>query len=152
MNDIDETRALTESALEQQKIFDEALDVFIERNGNYRDTWKQYGALSQLVRGAQKVDRLMAVWWHAENPDALKPAAIDDAIDAINHLVFFIRCARDANFYGEAPERPDPDDRIDIVNSGGEVVHTIRPRRPAMIQTVNNDGLVVLRSVEDYPL
>lgn len=111
----------TESTRAHQDVLNECLQVFIDRNRKYNDTWKTYGAKAQLVRAAQKVDRMMEVWWHENEGDysALEADVLDDAIDAINHLVFFIRCAREANFTGAAPER------VELRNGSGEVVRVI---------------------------
>jgi hypothetical protein len=99
-----------DSIEEQADVFGRCTEIFRERNDRYHDTWKQYGALANLARSAQKVDRLMAVWWHETDTTLapLDPAMLDDAYDAINHLAFFIRCARIGNLTGEAPKRPEP--------------------------------------------
>lgn len=98
---------LVSSTEEQANVLDDALRIFVERNTKYRDTWQQYGALANLVRSAQKLDRLMAVWWHESGEyEPLDAEALDDAYDAINHLAFFIRCAKEGNITGSEPQRP----------------------------------------------
>lgn len=84
----------------------EALQTFAERERNYNGVWRQYGALSNLLRSATKIDRLMEVWWH--NPDgagALHKDGLDDAVDLINYAVFFMRTARDGNLFGSPRDR-----------------------------------------------
>jgi hypothetical protein len=111
-------REYLESLSDQHQVLEEALRIFMDRNKVYNDTWKTYGALSNLVRAAQKVDRMMEVWWHEMNGGAaLGKDTLDDALDAINHLVFFIRCAREGNFTGAPPERPE------LVEEHGVVYH-----------------------------
>lgn len=100
---------------EQIGVLMQTMLVYVDRNEKYKNTWEQYGALSQLVRAAQKIDRLMSVWWFEpglgdleEDADRmpLSSADLDDAIDCINHLIFFIRCAQNGNLFGDRPERP----------------------------------------------
>ena len=103
---------------EHMKVLAKVMAVYVERNAKYRNTWEQYGALAQLVRAAQKVDRLMAMWWFEEYPGSdpearpnrvpLTEEDLDDAEDAINHLIFFMRCARAGNLFGSKPDRPHP--------------------------------------------
>ena len=84
----------------------EALNIYRQRGLSYGEVWRQYGATANLVQAARKIDRLMEMWWH--NPDgavALQKDALDDAFDALNYLVFFIRLARDGNITGSAPDR-----------------------------------------------
>jgi len=91
---------------EQLAVILEALEVYRQRSVSYGEVWRQYGATGNLLQAARKVDRLMEMWWH--NPDgaaALQKDALDDAIDAINYLVFFIRLAREGNLTGSAPDR-----------------------------------------------
>lgn len=91
----------------QLAVLMEAHAVYRQRSASYGAVWQHYGAQSNLLSAARKVDRLMEMWWH--NPDgakALQKDATDDAIDAINYLSFFVRNARDGNISGQAPERP----------------------------------------------
>jgi hypothetical protein len=97
----------TPENLEQLQVFINAMQIYNNRTVKYGDAWKQYGALSQLVRSANKVDRLMAVWWFGQSGVALGKEALDDAYDALNHLVFFIRASTEGNLVGKMPERPD---------------------------------------------
>ncbi len=89
----------------------DALKVYAERSQAYGQAWTQYGAMSNLLSMARKVDRLMAVWWSEEDEGIpkLHKDNLDDAIDEINYTIFFIRCARSANLFGSAPSRPPAD-------------------------------------------
>lgn len=125
------------------------LGTYVDRNGKYKGAWKQYGALSQLVRAANKIDRLMAVWWFEPDPEAMDqaqrvpmdPADLDDAIDCINHLLFFLRNAQSGNLFGNPPSRPDlegDDEECLVVKRGdGEVVRQLHPSRLPLIPVEN---------------
>lgn len=108
---------------EQLAVILEALTIYRQRSRSYGEVWRQYGATANLLQAARKIDRLMQIWYH--NPDgaeALQKDALDDAFDALNYLVFFIRAARDGNLTGEAPFRIAP------LSCGCPMVPTIMPR------------------------
>lgn len=106
----------------QSEVFDKAQAIYEERNLKYKNTWRQYGALAQLVRAAQKIDRVMAVWWHEKGERSpLTLADLDDAYDAINHLAFFIRLATEGDITGDPPERPTLCDHEFVLHYGGVV-------------------------------
>lgn len=102
-----------EENIDQLAVFLTALKLFDDRNRTYRNIWETYGALSNLLRAATKVDREMEIWWHQglENP-LLHKEALDDAFDAINYLVFFIRCVRSGNITGSKRARPVVADEV----------------------------------------
>ena len=105
-----------EETVEQVTVFLTALKLFDERNRTYRNIWETYGALSNLLRSATKVDRAMEIWWHdgAENGNPLlHKDNLDDAFDALNYLVFFIRCVRAGNITGSKRARPMDADELD---------------------------------------
>lgn len=103
---------ITDDNAEHLGVLLEAMDLYVERSEAYGQVWKQYGALNNLVRLATKVDRLMKVWWHnvtsskAGHPSAIHKSNLDDALDAINYDIFFVRAARLGNFTGAPPDRP----------------------------------------------
>lgn len=84
------------------------MDTYVERTESYGQVWKQYGAMSNLLNAARKVDRLMESWWF--QPDGAAPAMhkdnLDDALDGIGYLTFFMRNAEIMNLTGQPPERP----------------------------------------------
>jgi hypothetical protein len=96
----------TKESVAQLEVFAEALRIFASRNAAYGDVWKQYGALSNLLSVARKVDRLMHSWWEGKGAPAMHKDSLDDAIDNINYTAFFIRNAREGNITGSAPVRP----------------------------------------------
>jgi len=108
-----ERAAEDDDNIEHMDLLGNVMVKYFVRNQKYKGTWQQYGALSQLVRAAQKVDRLMAVWWYDIDEDRVPLAEedLDDAEDAINHLLFFMRCARAGNLTGVLPNRPDIDSK-----------------------------------------
>jgi len=98
-----------EEVQEQLMVFLTALRLFDERNRVYRNVWETYGALSNLLRSATKVDRAMEIWWHDQGDNGnplLHKDNLDDAFDALNYLVFFIRCVRAGNITGSTRARP----------------------------------------------
>lgn len=104
--------------IEQLAVFLTALKLFDERNRTYRNIWETYGALSNLLRAATKVDREMEIWWHSSSLDCLgHKEALDDAFDALNYIVFFIRCVRNGNITGSKRARPvDPNGAASVLN------------------------------------
>lgn len=99
----------------QFMVFLGALKVYNDRTTAYGQVWKQYGALSNLLSVARKVDRMMALWWHKaeevlDEHGKVKPLLhkdnLDDAVDLLNYCVFFIRNASASNLYGNEPRRP----------------------------------------------
>lgn len=96
---------VTDDNREQLRVCLEAVRTYSERTQTYGQVWRQYGALSNLLSSARKVDRLMEGWWHDGAPPLHKDG-LDDAIDLINYTVFFMRNAREANFVGDRPKRP----------------------------------------------
>lgn len=116
----------------------EILATYVDRNGKYKGAWKTYGALSQLVRAANKIDRLMNVWWFEPDADDMEqkqrvpagPEDLDDAIDCINHLLFFLRNAKEGNLFGNPPDRPaldgEDEDCIVVKTGDGAVVRELR--------------------------
>ena len=108
-----------EEVVEQIAVFLTALKLYEERNRTYRNIWETYGALNNLLRAATKVDRSMEIWWHSRDPNPLlHKDNLDDAIDAINYLVFFIRCVRSGNITGSKRARPvDPDGPAAVLGS-----------------------------------
>lgn len=94
----------------QASVFVEALKIYSSRSHAYGEVWKQYGAMSNLLNAARKIDRLMNSWWHEdkdiESVPILHKDALDDAFDALNYLAFFIRSAREGNLTGAKPTRP----------------------------------------------
>lgn len=98
----------TPENMEQLNVFLKAVQIYGSRTGSYGQVWRQYGALSNLVSVARKVDRLMHSWWHAVSGiPALHKDNLDDAFDLLNYAAFFIRNATSGNITGEQPERPE---------------------------------------------
>jgi hypothetical protein len=112
----------TTEVQDQLLVFLTALKIFDERDKVYGDTWTTYGGLNNLLRAATKVDRSMEVWWHDSSHNGnplMHKDNLDDAIDAINYLAFFIRCVRSGNITGSPRQRPYPIERDDF--AGGAV-------------------------------
>lgn len=90
-----------QAAVEHAQTLEEAAKVMLGRTASYGLVWRQYGALSNLLNAARKIERLMEAWWHGNGEaPALHKDNLDDAIDAINYLAFFIQCARAGNLTG----------------------------------------------------
>jgi hypothetical protein len=97
-------REHTSTDVKQLVELERCFEIYQERSAKYGEVWKQYGAINNLVRAATKVDRLMEQWWFDPPPHDYD---LDDAYDAINYLIFFIRNVKEINFTGERPVRPD---------------------------------------------
>lgn len=92
----------------QAAVFGKCLEIFESRTSAYGEVWKQYGALSNLLSAARKIDRLMEMWWRGDGSvPAIHKDALDDAIDAMNYLAFFVRNATEGNLTGSVPVRPE---------------------------------------------
>lgn len=86
------------------RVLQEAADVMLHRSARYGATWRQYGALANLLQGATAVNRLMATWWFNEGDrPAFHKDVLDDAYDAINYLAFFIALAQAGEVVGNPP-------------------------------------------------
>jgi hypothetical protein len=94
---------------EHEAVLKKCMALYEQRTEAYGQAWKNYGAVANLINAARKTDRTMETWYHGlmngELP-SLHKDALDDAYDAINYFVFFIRCITEANFTGSIPLRP----------------------------------------------
>lgn len=92
---------------EHLDVFLRCMDKYVERSASYQEVWRQYGAMSNLLNAARKVDRMMASWWFEDgSTPIMHKDNLDDAEDGINYLVFFMRNAAHGNIIGDHPERP----------------------------------------------
>lgn len=99
----------TEDNLEQLLVLAECLVIYSSRDGVYGAAWRQYGAVSNVLSMARKVDRVMNEWWSSLLRGEVSDRdgeELDDAVDLINYTVFFLRNVRDGNISGSMPERP----------------------------------------------
>ena len=121
-----------DETVEQVAVFLTALKLFDQRNKTYRNIWETYGALSNLLRSATKVDRAMEIWWHDSSGNGnplLHKDNLDDAFDALNYLVFFIRCVRSGNITGSKRARPMDPDATEPMQQAFYGTHTIQEGR-----------------------
>ena len=124
----------TYETTQQLLVMLKALQVYDQRDKVYGSVWKQYGSLSPLLSAARKVDRLMSIWWHKSEAifgkaakDVTHKDALDDAVDAINYLVFFLRL-KDSSLTGKEPLRPlieELAERADKDRARAESIHAI---------------------------
>lgn len=77
--------------LEQAKVFATALALFAERNDITPDAWKAAGYLGNLLNASGKMTRLMANLWYQTGANGRTEKPIDNALDGITYLAFFIR-------------------------------------------------------------
>lgn len=68
-----------------------ALDLYAERNVDYKDNWRRSGWRGVLVRVRERTDRLWDLWWDRSQRPVEDP---DDAIDLINFAAFLVRATR----------------------------------------------------------
>lgn len=84
----------------QLEIMLEALTIYDERSRMYGDQWKGSGAEDNLGNALRKVKRQRHQLGGNLEVSALRKGGDDDAIDAVNYLVFFIRNLRAGNVSG----------------------------------------------------
>lgn len=97
----------SEESAEQLEMFLRALKVHAGRTQHYSRAWAQYGAMSNLLNMARKVDRLMLRHWGLGMKTTFHKDELDDAVDLLNYTGFFMRCVEEGNFVGRMPDRPD---------------------------------------------
>jgi hypothetical protein len=86
---------ITDSTIEQLKIFIDCLRLHAERDKLYGAAWKKHGALANLLRMSTKLERLLNMFWIANGRNDLPVSAdLDDAFDLINYTAFFLRQAK----------------------------------------------------------
>lgn len=79
--------------LEQFKVLMEAFREYLDKNRKYRDLWKDGGATDSIRHLKHKADRAELA---TERLSRVDPTLfVEDAIDAVNYAVFFIRNVRD---------------------------------------------------------
>lgn len=75
-------------------VLQEALNIYIKRNRNYRGAWQRYGALDSAMhlrsKGLRAFQRVMS--WIKDGLPA--DPDLDDGIDFVNYAAFFVRNAR----------------------------------------------------------
>lgn len=77
---------VTDTNIEQLRVYGQAMRIFHERDPKYGSLWKQYPTSTHLVHMDSKLARTKA---NVDEDD------LDDAIDLLNYTVFFIRVSRD---------------------------------------------------------
>lgn len=104
-----------QAAVKHAQTLDEAAAIMLARTLSYGTVWQRFGAVSNLLNAARKVERLMVVWYDGQESvelvgddgrtvqriPTLHKDALDDAFDAINYLAFFIQNARNGNITGD---------------------------------------------------
>jgi len=91
----------TPDMCQQLSIFIEAVALYQERDKQYGPVWRKYGALSNLLRSAAKVERMIELWWKNPNDEQLHKEPLDDAYDLMNYVAFFVRNVGAGNLRGE---------------------------------------------------
>lgn len=96
-----EEEAGDRALLMQAGVLIKALEVYAERNAEYKDNWKRMGWRGCLIRVRERSERLWDSLWDAEAPptDATKWSykKCDDAIDLINFAAFLCRAVHEDN-------------------------------------------------------
>jgi hypothetical protein len=93
----------SDTEVDQLAVMLEAMVVMDNREAVYRDIWRNTGGVQNLKDAKKKVMRQLSVLSTLVpgNPKpVLQKDHLDDAIDAINYLVFAVRNIRQINFDG----------------------------------------------------
>jgi hypothetical protein len=101
---IDFNDPLPDPVREQQKVMDEALTLYRERNVKYKDNWKRFGWRGLLFRIRERAERAWDLLWDEDVgmlPTEERTVGVDDLLDLINFAAFAIRAIRDGNRDGE---------------------------------------------------
>ena len=93
----------TGTNLEQAKVLATALALFAERNTITPDAWRSAGYLGNLLNASGKVGRLMANLWYKTGENGRTEKPIDNALDGITYLSFFVRMYEIGNERGNQP-------------------------------------------------
>ncbi len=84
---------------QQAVVMFQALDIFVEREQVRGGLWKKMGTHDSAYQLKSKTMRLMAMLSSGlEKKPELTDEAVDDALDAVNYAVFFIRNLRAGRF------------------------------------------------------
>lgn len=79
-----------------EKLF-EALHVFVQREGKYKDGWKERGWKGNVCDILRKSKRIRSMFWDGDyNPEEDS----DDVVDLMNYCAFFLRNVGDGNRTG----------------------------------------------------
>jgi hypothetical protein len=80
------------SGRQMHQVFDEAYSLFMQKNADYGDSWRNHGWRGNLGRILEKSDRLQTTLWHGRSVAFSVPdeSARQTAIDMINTLAFFV--------------------------------------------------------------
>lgn len=88
-----------QTVIEQQRVFDEALEIHADRTKTYGMLWQEDAPLDQSFMVKHKAKRLNKVLLDAhvrgEEPDA--EATSDACLDLINYAAFVLRLVRDGD-------------------------------------------------------
>jgi hypothetical protein len=89
---------VTPDTVEQLLVFSRSMDLYVEREKQYGETWKQFGAGDKVHHCEHKVARMKATVTPVPQPTndgeaerIIRSAGIDSALDVINYAGFYIR-------------------------------------------------------------
>ena len=92
---------VTNGNVEQMAVMLEAYHKYLERNAVYENLWQDYGWMDTLTHVRSKAMRIVRKFWRDETaPKATAALHLDDALDLVNYVVFFIRNVREGNRWG----------------------------------------------------
>lgn len=118
----------SEDLIQHFSVFVGAMKIHAERSQAYGSAWRNYGAMSNLLSMARKIDRLMEVHWFGQQKIVFHKDELDDALDVLNYTVFFMRNIVADNHFGNPQERPAEDP------------WEINPARPISERLAYHDG------------
>jgi hypothetical protein len=81
----------------------EALEIYSDRNGRYKDNWRRFGWRGCIFRIRERAERAWDDLFYAEVPEHIEDhkrwadAKVDDLVDLINFSCFAIRAIREGN-------------------------------------------------------
>jgi hypothetical protein len=90
-------------ATEMVVVFENALNLAMEKNQGYGDAWQQQGWMGNLARILSKTARLKNLAWRDLSVEYATEPHEETVVDLINLAVFFLFNRRDSNKWGRGP-------------------------------------------------
>ena len=79
-----------QTVLDAEEIVKECLKLLEQKNIDYGDSWRRYGANGAFIRLSDKFFRLEHLYWNKKEPVVDTEKLEDTARDLINYAILFL--------------------------------------------------------------